>query len=116
MKSNVAVTEYVWAPDSEDITTLDFAVFKKGFFGSIKKDRSFEGWCLCFKHKDDKTVDIDSISMQNSNFHTQPLNLELAYAVLLAGSNTLKNAGEDNKAKLLNQAAISLFKQKILKE
>jgi len=51
MKSNVAVTGYKWAADDNDITILDFTVFKRSIFGGMKPDKSFNGWCLSYDQK-----------------------------------------------------------------
>jgi len=53
---------------------------------------------------------------QDGNIQGQPLIPQLAYAVLLAGSDTLKRSGEEKKAALLKKASTKFFKKHILKK
>ena len=117
MKSNVAVTEYMWgSDDDENFCTLDFAVYKKGLLGGMKPDRRFDGWCLCFQLTNNgKEIDIEYLHLSDGNFRGQPLIPGLVHAVLIAGSITLSDSGEKQKAKMLNQTAIDFFKKFILK-
>ena len=113
---NVAVTDYYWGVADDEIISLDFVVFKKKLFGGVKPDRRFNGWCLSFKLINNLEVDIDNLLLQDGNIQGQPLIPQLAYAVLSAGSDTLKKSGEEEKASLLQKAAIKFFKKHILKK
>ena len=113
---NVTVTDYYWGVADDDIISLDFVVYKKKLFGGIKPDRRFNGWCLSFKLANDLEIDIDYLLLQDGNIHGQPLIPQLAYAVLLAGADTLKRSGEIEKSSLLQKASIKFFKKYIFKK
>ncbi|MBU4445013.1 hypothetical protein KJ656_08040 [bacterium] len=113
---NVTVTNYTFGEDINEATILEFIVYKKGLFGGIKPDRKFNGWCLMFSQLNQHEIDIDSLYLQDGNIHGQPLIPQLAYAVLLAGADTLKRSGEVEKASLLQKASIKFFKKYILKK
>jgi len=113
---NVVVTNYTWTTNGDDIITLDFTVYKKGLFGRVKPDRNFDGWGLVFKQLSNSEIDIDSLVIQDGNIRGVPLIPHLAHAVLLAGANTLKKAGEIEEASLLQKASRTFFKKYILKQ
>ncbi len=115
MKSNVSVTNYMWAENAADITSLDFIVYKKGLFGGVKEDRSFNGWALVCGHLNTGEIDTDRVTLQDGNCYTQPLIPQLAYAVFLAGADTLKRCDEAGKAELLRKGAVDFFKKHILR-
>ena len=106
---NVTVTDCYWGIADDEIISLDFVVYKKKLFGGIKPDRRFNGWCLSFKLINELEIDIDNLLFQDGNIHGQPLNPQLAYAVLLAGSDTMKRSGEAEKASLLQKAAVKFW-------
>lgn len=113
---NVTVTDYYWGVADDEIISLDFVVYKKRLFGGLKPDRRFNGWCLSFRLINDLEIDIDNLHLQDGDIHGQPLIPQLAYAVLLAGSDTMKRLGEAEKASLLQKAAVKFFKKYILKK
>jgi len=124
MKSNVAVTNYVWGSGGDDACILDFAVLKKGLLGGMKPDRRFAGWALTFFIQEDNQIDIDTISLIDGNFQTvqdghfslRASDYALVNAVLFAGVDTLKNSGEEQKANMVSQARPRFFKKYLVKK
>lgn len=122
MGLHVAVSEYSW-DEGTDLCWFYFIVYKKKLFGGLKPDRRFACWKLVLPLLNDNEIDVQNISLQDGNIrtvndenHNIPIELHhLVIAIFLAGAKTLREAGEEPKAKMIDQARDGFFKKYILK-
>ena len=116
--NNVTVNSWVWASHDEndyvpDGTSINFNIYKKGFFGKLKKVKG--DYSLMFKVDINNIVDIDTMAICEFLYGVVPLDPHLAFGVMQASVISMEQAGEDEKADIMRETSKIFFKKKILK-
>jgi len=105
-------TECNWADLAKkptERTILDFEVYKKSFFGGMKRAMKYDGWCIGFNHHPDGEIDLKTILIQDGNFDIRPLNPDLVIGVLRAAEMRFAEQRDEKKAEVVKKAFMKLI-------
>ena len=116
--NNVTVDGWAWANHDEneyssDVTFINFNIYKKGFFGKLKKVKG--DYALMFKVDKNNVIDIDTMAIHEFSSGIVPFNTHLAFGVMQASVISMEQAGEDEKADIMRETSKIFFKKKIFK-